>query len=140
VNGAPASPHQVGDPAVLGRIRVALETILDPCSRATDVPLSVLDMGLVRSVVAGPDGAVGIVMTTTGPVCTLVPVLAEGVHDAVRAVPGVQSVEVTFDSGYLWTPASMSERARQAREEWHDQQVRRLDLRPRQWRRQAGQP
>lgn len=75
------------------RIREALQTVFDP-----ELGLSIVELGLVYGIeIRG--GAVSIVMTLTAPGCPIHGVMLDWVRQAVRAVPGVEAVDValTFD-------------------------------------------
>ena len=93
---------------LVGAVRTALEHVQDP-----ELPLSVVDMGLIYDVQAGPDGSVAIDMTFTAMGCPAMSFLRSDVERAVRAVPGVTSVTVRTVWDPPWTVARLSERARE---------------------------
>jgi metal-sulfur cluster biosynthetic enzyme len=110
-----------------------LGTVDDPCSVAMSAPLSIVELGLVRGIDIGEDGAVTVTISPTSPGCMLIPRIAEAAHDAALSVPGVRSVDIAVDHGFAWSQAAMTEEARASMEERRNRMVRELDIRPRQW-------
>lgn len=92
-------------------VQAALESVVDPCSLAAGTPLSLRQMGLLRSV-QEDDGVVTVRFGVTGPGCTFLAVLGQGVLDAVGRVPGVRAVLVQLDTELTWHPELMTEDAR----------------------------
>lgn len=89
-------------------VREALKSVIDP-----ELGLNVVDLGLIYEIqVEG--GHVGVVMTLTTPGCPLHGSMADGVRDAVRILPGVQSVDVELVWDPPWSPERMSREAMQA--------------------------
>jgi metal-sulfur cluster biosynthetic enzyme len=85
----------------------ALRGVVDPCSAATGVPLSILDMGLLGSI--GIDGdVVSIELRLTSPLCHQSPYFLIEIERRVGALPGVRSVVCRTDLGLDWDPAMMS--------------------------------
>lgn len=90
------------------RVREALRAVLDP-----EVGMNIVDLGLVYRVDISPQ-RVRVEMTMTSPACPLGDLLSDNVERAVRAlVPDAVAVEVELVWDPPWTPASMSESARQ---------------------------
>jgi metal-sulfur cluster biosynthetic enzyme len=85
----PVSPEQV---------TAALSTVMDP-----ELGLSVVDLGLIYDV-AIQDGRVAITMTLTAPGCPIHDVMPGWVAAAVRALPGVEDVDVRLTFDPPWTP------------------------------------
>jgi FeS assembly SUF system protein len=81
----------------------ALRTVRDP-----ELPVSVYDLGLIYTIEADADGAVGILMTLTAPNCPTAGTLPGDVERAVRAVPGVTGVHVELTFEPPWTKERMS--------------------------------
>ena len=79
------------------RISAALGTVDDP-----ELGISILDLGLVRSVAIAP-GTISIVIAMTTPTCPLGGLIAEQVRAAVEAVatPGT-CVAVDLDRNFRW--------------------------------------
>lgn len=89
------------------KIEDALRNVYDP-----EIPVNIVDLGLVYEIKIGEGGKVNITMTLTAPAC---PVAGEIVFDAetkVRAVEGVEDVHVHLTFDPPWTREMMSEEAR----------------------------
>jgi metal-sulfur cluster biosynthetic enzyme len=98
------------DPA---RIRAAINTIIDPCSRAAGAPAGLADMGLIRTleVTASDTGLhVRAVIGVTEYGCLLGPAFAAGVTHVIQALPGISRVSVELDDAFDWVPEDMSPR------------------------------
>ncbi len=91
----------------------ALDTVKDPCMGAAGLDLSIVDLGLVYGV-AVDDGAVNVEMTFTEIGCVFTHVIGSGVYDAVGALPGVESVELTPRWLPLWTEDRVNAKASKA--------------------------
>jgi len=91
------------------QVIAALKKVYDP-----EMPVNIYELGLIYGVEAGEAGDVRIRMTLTAPNCPVAGTLPGDVERAVRAVPGVTSVnlELTFDPP--WTKDRMSEAAKLA--------------------------
>jgi FeS assembly SUF system protein len=91
------------------QVIAALKKVYDP-----EMPVNIYELGLIYSIQAGDAGDVQIRMTLTAPNCPVAGTLPVEVERAVRAVPGVTSVnlELTFDPP--WSKARMSEAAKLA--------------------------
>ncbi|MHB8071267.1 MAG: metal-sulfur cluster assembly factor [Candidatus Cryosericum sp.] len=84
----------------------ALRTVFDP-----EIPINVVDLGLVYGVEITDQGSVTVRMTMTAPQCPMSGYLTQEAEQAVRGVPGVQdvTVELTFDPP--WEPSMIKEDA-----------------------------
>jgi len=93
-------------------VRVALNTIIDPCSCVTGVTAGLEDMGLVRRIVmqAATNGLTDIQVSlrVTEPGCLMGVAFVRAAQDRLRALPGVGRVEVMLNRTYDWTPDDMS--------------------------------
>jgi FeS assembly SUF system protein len=91
------------------QVIAALRKVYDP-----EMPVNIYELGLIYDIQAGEAGDVRIRMTLTAPNCPVAGTLPGDVERAVRAVPGVSSVqlELTFDPP--WTKDRMSEAAKLA--------------------------
>jgi metal-sulfur cluster biosynthetic enzyme len=87
-------------------VQAALEGIVDPCGAATGVPLSILDMGLLRGVEIDGDQVL-VDLRLTSPLCHQAPYFVMEVERRVGALPGVRSVVCRTDIGMAWEPAMM---------------------------------
>ena len=88
----------------------ALDECYDPCCRERRI--SVVDMGLIESIEIR-DGNVNIEMVLTTGWCPFASRLLEMVEEEVGKLPGVDGVEVEVVWDPTWTPARMSEGARE---------------------------
>lgn len=90
------------------QIREALREVLDP-----ELGINIVDLGLVYSVVV-EDSTVRIALTMTTRACPLHAYLTEEAQAAVRRhVPNVGHVDVQIVWDPPWSPAMMSEVAKQ---------------------------
>jgi metal-sulfur cluster biosynthetic enzyme len=104
------SAHAVNGPDE-SAVRAALELIVDPCSIATGVPISLVEMGMVKEITA-TQGDVTIVLRLTSPICWQGANILESVEKAAAMVPGVRSVKCVLDPAWEWMPEMMSPGAR----------------------------
>ncbi|HVF00777.1 MAG TPA: metal-sulfur cluster assembly factor [Rubrobacteraceae bacterium] len=101
-----------GGPSV-EEVYEVLDTVKDPCMGAAGLDLSIADLGLVYRVEVD-DGAVNVEMTFTEIGCVFTHVIGSGVYDAVGALPGVESVELTPRWLPLWTEDRVNAKASKA--------------------------
>ena len=90
-------------PAILDAIR----TVFDP-----EIPVNILELGLVYDVLVDSNGAAGIRMTLTAPGCPAAQSLPVEVAQKVRAVDGVTDVKVDIVWDPPWTKDRMSDAAK----------------------------
>ena len=84
----------------------ALHGVEDP-----ELGMDIVELGLFYN--AEIDGAtVKVVHSLTSMGCPAGPMIQEGIHDAVAALPGVENVEVELTFDPPWTPDLMSEDAK----------------------------
>jgi FeS assembly SUF system protein len=101
----------VPDPAKTDALRpaihAALKKVYDP-----EIPVDILELGLIYDVFVTADGVAGIRMTLTAPGCPAAQVLPGQVADAAKSVDGVTDakVEVVWEPG--WTKDRMSDAAK----------------------------
>jgi probable FeS assembly SUF system protein SufT len=92
-------------------VTAALHSVYDP-----EIPVSIVELGLVYRCEEQrrPDGTrrIEIDMSMTAPGCGMGDILREDAARAVRAVPGVDDVEVTLVWDPPWTMHRMSEATR----------------------------
>jgi metal-sulfur cluster biosynthetic enzyme len=97
--------------AELAEVRDALARIVDPCSIATGVPLTLFEMGMVEDI-AIDDGRVTVTLVLTSPVCWQAGNIIQAVETSVGGVPGVASVACTVNHSAEWLPEQMEPGAR----------------------------
>jgi len=85
----------------------ALRTVYDP-----EIPVNLLDMGLIYNINIDDDKNVDVEMTLTAPGCPVAEEMPEMVASALRPVEGVGKVKVEIVWEPPWTMDRMSEIAR----------------------------
>jgi FeS assembly SUF system protein len=88
-------PEGDDDPALMEPVLEALRTVHDP-----EIPVNIVELGLVYDLVVKKGGIVYVEMTLTTPACPVAQSMPGEVERAVSAVPGVQEVRVNL----VWTP------------------------------------
>lgn len=81
-----------------------LRTIYDP-----EIPVNILDLGLIYTLDINPDGDVDIEMTLTAPACPVAGTFPSIVESRVSEVPGVHSVHVELVWEPPWSIDSMTD-------------------------------
>jgi metal-sulfur cluster biosynthetic enzyme len=84
-----------------------LHAITDPCSAATNVPLSIVEMGMVEDVKVA-SGNVVVALRMTSPLCHALPYFQMEIERVLAGVPGIGAVSCTFDHGGNWQPDNMT--------------------------------
>lgn len=84
-----------GNPDLREQVLDALKTVRDP-----EIPVNLVDLGLIYELIVNKDGVVYVEMTLTTPACPVAGALPGQVRDAISAVPGVQDARVKL----VWTP------------------------------------
>ena len=88
------------------QVKLALRRVKDP-----DLQLNIVDLGLVYAI-AVEGTTVKVDMTLTSPACPSGPELMTNAENEVKAVPGVEKVEVNLVWAPFWTPEKMEPRVR----------------------------
>lgn len=85
----------------------AIRTVFDP-----EIPVNIVDLGLIYEVSINPDYSVFVRMTLTSPNCPAAGHLPGEVEEVIRGVEGVKDarIEITFDPPY--TMEMMSDEAK----------------------------
>ena len=89
-------------------IRESLKQCMDP-----EVPLNIVEMGLIYGIDVSPSGDVGIQMTMTTRGCPLHETMVQDVTRYAKKVPGVSNVDVQIVWDPPWTMEKMSDGARE---------------------------
>ncbi len=100
-------PEGEDDPALLEPVLDALKTVRDP-----EIPVNLVDLGLIYELVVKAGGIVYVEMTLTTPACPVAQSMPGEVETAVSAVPGVNEVRVKLVWSPPWDRDRMSEEAR----------------------------
>ena len=79
-----------------GEVYEVIRTVYDP-----EIPVNILDLGLIYDVDVSADGSVHIQMTLTSPACPAAQSLPGEVEMKTRAIPGVTDLTLEL----VWDPA-----------------------------------
>jgi FeS assembly SUF system protein len=90
-------------PAIVDAIR----TVFDP-----EIPVNIVELGLIYDVVVDASGVAGIRMTLTAPGCPVAQSLPVEVAEKVKAVEGVTDAKVDVVWDPPWTKDRMSDAAK----------------------------
>jgi metal-sulfur cluster biosynthetic enzyme/Fe-S cluster assembly iron-binding protein IscA len=113
---APGAPPPVGAAPPPGggapseveeKVKTALRNVYDP-----EIPMNIVDLGLIYGMETGPGGELRIRMTMTSPGCPAVEELVHEVEVQARAASGAPSVKVEIVWEPPWGPERMTEFAR----------------------------
>jgi FeS assembly SUF system protein len=88
-------PEGEDDPELLEPVLEALKTVRDP-----EIPINLVDLGLIYELLVRKGGIVYVEMTLTTPACPVAQSMPGEVEAAIRDVPGVSDVRVKL----VWTP------------------------------------
>jgi FeS assembly SUF system protein len=88
-------PDGEEDPELLEPVLEALKTVRDP-----EIPINLVDLGLIYELAVKKGGIVYVEMTLTTPACPVAQSMPGEVEAAIRDVPGVSDVRVKL----VWTP------------------------------------
>jgi FeS assembly SUF system protein len=90
-----------------GQVNDALRTCYDP-----EIPVNILELGLVYDVRVTLDGGVLVTMTLTSPHCPAVQTMPQEIEMKIRTIPGVTAAKVAVVWDPPWNQSLMSEAAR----------------------------
>jgi FeS assembly SUF system protein len=89
------------------QIEEALRTVFDP-----EIPVNVMDLGLVYAIDIDEENNVKVTMTLTAPACPVAPEIMFDAESKVRAVEGVKEVHMNLTFDPPWTKDMMTDEAR----------------------------
>ncbi len=90
------------------KILEALKDVYDP-----EIPINIVDLGLVYDIDVSGDGRVTIKMTLTSPVCPIAYFITDMVRETILSkIPEIKDVDVQLVFDPPWTPERMSPIAR----------------------------
>jgi FeS assembly SUF system protein len=95
------------DLALMAPVLEALKTVRDP-----EIPMDLVELGLIYELIVKKGGTVYVEMTLTTPACPVAASMPGEVETAIRTVPGVSDVRVKLVWTPPWGPELMSEEAR----------------------------
>lgn len=85
-------------------VRQALVPVVDP-----EIAISIVDLGLVYGIDVMEDGKkVAVRMTLTSPMCPMGPEIIAAAKGAVRAIKGVEEVDIQLVWEPAWDPTTMA--------------------------------
>jgi len=96
-----------GNAELQERVLEALKTVRDP-----EIPVNLVDLGLIYELIVRRDGTVYVEMTLTTPACPVAGALPGQVQEAVATVDGVKDVRVKLVWTPPWSQDRMSEEAK----------------------------
>ncbi|MFN4182063.1 MAG: metal-sulfur cluster assembly factor [bacterium] len=82
----------------------ALKQVYDP-----EIPVNVVDLGLVYRVEIDEENQVYVEMTLTAPGCPMYGPIGHQAEEAIRRIPGVKDAAVNFVWDPPWDPSRISE-------------------------------
>ena len=85
----------------------ALRTVYDP-----EIPVNVVDLGLIYDVQVSDENDVFVQMTLTFPGCGMGPHIAQQAECAIQDVEGVEDVQIELTFDPQWSPDLISDEAR----------------------------
>ena len=91
------------------KVLEALKKVKDP-----EIPINVVDLGLVYRLDVDDEGRVEVDMTLTALGCPAAPQILEAARIAIESVDGVKEAKVNLVWTPPWTPDRMSDRAKRA--------------------------
>ena len=100
-------PEGEDDPALLEPVLEALKTVRDP-----EIPVNLVDLGLIYELVVKKGGIVFVEMTLTTPACPVAQSMPGEVEAAIAAVPGGNEARVKLVWSPPWDRDRMSEEAK----------------------------
>src|SRR6267154_4639313 len=100
-------PEGEDDPALLEPVLDALRTVRDP-----EIPVNIVELGLIYELVVKKGGIVFVEMTLTTPACPVAQSMPGEVEAAISTVPGVSEVRVKLVWSPPWDRDRMSEEAK----------------------------
>ena len=95
------------DPVLMAPVLEALKTVRDP-----EIPMDLVELGLIYELIVKQGGTVYVEMTLTTPACPVAASMPGEVEAAIRTVAGVNDVRVKLVWTPPWGPERMSEEAR----------------------------
>ena len=102
----PTGSSSSDSPPTSDQVKLALRKVKDP-----ELNLNIIDLGLVYEITVD-GGDVQVDMTLTSPGCPAGPQITGDVERAVKAMPGVSSVNINIVWDPFWTPDKIEPRVR----------------------------
>lgn len=96
-----------GEDIVIDDVWSALKQVYDP-----EIPVNIVDLGLIYAVDITQPSGVSITMTLTSPGCGMGPVITDDAKRAVESVPNVEEATINLVFDPPWSDENMSEDAK----------------------------
>lgn len=106
-DGAAIGLSYHGPPQLREPIVHALKSVYDP-----EIPVDILELGLIYTVNVDVDGAARVEMTLTSPACPSAEQIPVEVREKIAAIHGIAGAQVDVVWEPIWTPEFMSEAAK----------------------------
>lgn len=84
-----------------------LRTVFDP-----EIPVNILELGLVYNLDTTPEGGVRMTMTLTAPGCPVAGDIISELDEKIRQIPGVKDVHIMLTFEPPWNKDMMSQEAK----------------------------
>lgn len=81
-----------------------LRKVYDP-----EIPINVVDLGLIREIELFGDGSAEVTMTLTSPFCPVADSFKENVRLTIMNLDGIEDAEVELDFDPVWEPDQATE-------------------------------
>lgn len=102
------NPENKSNPVeITAKIYEILYTVYDP-----EIPVNVVELGLIYDIVVNENGHVNVLMTLTAPGCPVAGDIVAEVEEKAGSIEGVEAVEVELTFEPAWTMDMMSEEAK----------------------------
>jgi metal-sulfur cluster biosynthetic enzyme len=102
------------DPSLTAAVEERLAGVVDPCSTASVLSMSIVELGLVRDVTLDEE-VLTVHLRLTSPSCVMVGYIAREVIARLGDLPGVTEVRLAPDEGLDWDPSMMDPRVAEER-------------------------
>ena len=112
----------------------ALREVFDPCSIACNVPMNIVEMGLVKDHHIDDLGIAHVDLVLTSITCFQIPNIKQAIQDSVRESGASKTVVVTVDHSDLWGPELMHPNTRKRVDERRHASRVVTGVRPQQWK------
>jgi metal-sulfur cluster biosynthetic enzyme len=99
-----------------GQLVITEETVIEALRECYDpeIPVNIVDLGLVYAVRVIDGDKVEVDFTLTAPGCGMAGMIRDDIHSKILGISGVTDAVVNIVWDPLWTPDKMSEDARKA--------------------------
>lgn len=107
LEGTPLIKPSTAEHPLYDAVVEACRTVYDP-----EIPVNILDLGLIYTIEINEENEVRIIMTLTAPGCPVAGDMPGWVAEAIEPLPGVKQVDVELTWEPPWGMEMMSDEAR----------------------------